>query len=195
MNTSIQPNQSKSFLRKGYKSVPPPIEKSDSLHLHEQVDHNELHDNPSRIICIAVDESDSSQYSFKWALENFICKETDQVFLLHVRPYVSVPTYLSPVPMLEDKETEYELDQCNRNFSHELIRDFAKDLLNENIKCRGFALRGDPREEIVHKVNELNADVLIIGSRGMSTFKRMFIGSVSDYCVHHCHCTVIVPKE
>jgi nucleotide-binding universal stress UspA family protein len=36
--------------------------------------------------------------------------------------------------------------------------------------------------------------MLIIGSRGMGAFKRTFLGSVSDYCVHHCHCPVIIPK-
>jgi nucleotide-binding universal stress UspA family protein len=62
---------------------------------------------------------------------------------------------------------------------------------DKGIKVRGVALRGDPREEIVHKVE----DVLVIGSRGMGAVKRTIIGSVSDYCVHHCHTTVIVPRK
>jgi nucleotide-binding universal stress UspA family protein len=47
----------------------------------------------------------------------------------------------------------------------------------------------------VYKVEDLKADVLVIGSRGMGAMKRVFVGSTSDYCVHHCHTTVIVPRK
>ncbi len=46
---------------------------------------------------------------------------------------------------------------------------------------RGVALRGDPREELVHKVEEVKADVLVIGSRGIGMMKRVFLGSTSDH--------------
>jgi nucleotide-binding universal stress UspA family protein len=41
-------------------------------------------------------------------------------------------------------------------------------------------------------VDDVKADVLIVGSRGMGAFKRLFLGSVSDYLVHHCKCPVII---
>jgi nucleotide-binding universal stress UspA family protein len=47
----------------------------------------------------------------------------------------------------------------------------------------------------VYKVENLKADVLVIGSRGMGAMKRAFVGSVSDYCVNHCHTAVIVPLK
>jgi nucleotide-binding universal stress UspA family protein len=67
--------------------------------------------------------------------------------------------------------------------------------MDKGIKVKGVALRGDPREEIVYKVEDVKADVLVIGSRGMGAMKRVFVGSTSDYCVHHCHTTVIVPRK
>lgn len=33
-------------------------------------------------------------------------------------------------------------------------------------------MRGDAREELVRKVSELDADAVIMGSRGLGTFKR-----------------------
>ncbi|KAL3898987.1 MAG: hypothetical protein SGCHY_002360 [Lobulomycetales sp.] len=95
-----------------------------------------------------------------------------------------------------DVGAEYaKVDEANKQFSHDLIRTFAKPLMDKNIKVKGVALRGDAREEIVYKVDDLKADVLVIGSRGMGAMKRVFIGSTSDYAVHHCHCTVIVPRK
>ncbi len=53
-----------------------------------------------------------------------------------------------------------------------MIRHFAADLIKRKIKCKGIALRGDAREEIVYKVDDIKADVLVIGSRGMGALKR-----------------------
>jgi nucleotide-binding universal stress UspA family protein len=61
------------------------------------------------------------------------------------------------------------------------IEQYAKGLKDKKIKVRGVALKGDPREEIVHKVGEVKADILVIGSRGMGMLKRTFLGSTSDH--------------
>jgi Universal stress protein family len=36
---------------------------------------------------------------------------------------------------------------------------------------------------------------LILGSRGLGPVKHAFVGSVSDYCIHHAHCPVFVVKH
>ena len=36
-------------------------------------------------------------------------------------------------------------------------------------------MRGDPRDEITRKIQELNADVLVVGSRGLGAIKRTFL--------------------
>lgn len=52
----------------------------------------------------------------------------------------------------------------------------------------------DPRDELVRKAHELNAAALVMGSRGLGAFKRAFLGSVSDYIVHHSEVPVIIVK-
>eukprot|EP01104_Vermistella_antarctica_P009922 TRINITY_DN260_c1_g1_i1.p2 TRINITY_DN260_c1_g1~~TRINITY_DN260_c1_g1_i1.p2 ORF type:complete len:141 (+),score=29.26 TRINITY_DN260_c1_g1_i1:51-425(+) len=52
----------------------------------------------------------------------------------------------------------------------------------------------DPREAICETVDAQKIEVLIVGTRGLGTLKRMFLGSVSNYCVQHAHCDVIVAK-
>ena len=34
-------------------------------------------------------------------------------------------------------------------------------------------MRGDARDEIVRKIRELNADIVVLGSRGLGTLKRL----------------------
>lgn len=54
--------------------------------------------------------------------------------------------------------------------------------------------RGSVRDEIVDFTEQVSTDLLILGSHGAGLLKRTFVGSVSDYCIHHCGCPVLVVK-
>ncbi|TPX53215.1 hypothetical protein SeMB42_g00895 [Synchytrium endobioticum] len=94
-------------------------------------------------------------------------------------------------------QTDYltQMEDHNRAASHALLQTYGVRLKKNNIACKAIAMRGDPRDEIARKVSELNADVLVIGSRGLGPVKRTFLGSVSDYLVHHVHCAVLVVRD
>ena len=49
-----------------------------------------------------------------------------------------------------------------------------------------------PGEVICKLAEDESVDLVVIGSRGMGTLRRTFLGSVSDYCVHHNHCSIAV---
>lgn len=56
-------------------------------------------------------------------------------------------------------------------------------------------LVGKPGETVVHEAHEQNADVILCGSRGHGKLRRTFMGSVSDYIVHHSHVPVVVCRH
>lgn len=53
---------------------------------------------------------------------------------------------------------------------------------------------GDPAEEIIRLANIYNADLIVIGSRGLTGMKRIIQGSVSSQVVENAHCSVLVVK-
>jgi nucleotide-binding universal stress UspA family protein len=53
---------------------------------------------------------------------------------------------------------------------------------------------GDPAEEIVRLANIHQADLIVIGSRGLTGVKRILQGSVSSQVVEDAHCSVLVVK-
>ncbi|KAI9142803.1 hypothetical protein BKA69DRAFT_1027172, partial [Paraphysoderma sedebokerense] len=127
------------------------------------------------------DQSEYSAYAVHYALKNVLRKETDLVVLLNVRPQVTVPgtTYMDFTDYLA------EIEAKNREKSHELLHLFGRQLKKEGISVKAIALRGDPRTEIMRKLNELKPDMLILGSRGLGAIKRMFLGS-TRYSMFTC---------
>ena len=53
---------------------------------------------------------------------------------------------------------------------------------------------GPVAEEIVRIGEEGNYDYIVVGTRGMSSFKRMLMGSVAEKVVLHAHCPVVVVR-
>ena len=56
--------------------------------------------------------------------------------------------------------------------------------------------QGSIGADIIKLRKSVNADFIVIGSRGLSKMQRNIIGSVSSYVVRHSHSpVVIVPPE
>ena len=50
-------------------------------------------------------------------------------------------------------------------------------------------------ENIVGLAEELGADLIVIGSRGLGGMKRLLMGSVSESVMRHAHCPVLVVRH
>jgi len=55
-------------------------------------------------------------------------------------------------------------------------------------------LRGDPVDQVVEFAKERRPDLIVVGSRGLGSAGRFFLGSVSDGILHHVQCSVLVVK-
>ncbi|GAN10286.1 universal stress protein A-like protein-like [Mucor ambiguus] len=146
------------------------------------------HKDLKRIVAISIDEG-SAEYVFDWAVNNFINPASDLVVFLNCRQVdAPIAPYINPTNFIE------EFDDKKKIKSHHLLKTYADKLKPFNIAIRAIALLGDPKVEIIRKVTELKADVLLLGSRQLGSIKRALLGSVSDYCGHNCPCTVIIVK-
>jgi len=85
-----------------------------------------------------------------------------------------------------DRATDFEGD----------ARKVLADALNEvssvepDVLIRSSVVEGHPAEVLVRAAR--GADMLVVGSRGHGGFTEAVLGSVSQYCVHHAPCPVLV---
>lgn len=75
----------------------------------------------------------------------------------------------------------------------------AADLLEEalepldDVEVEPYLVRGpDPAAALTRRA--MSADLLVVGSRGRGGFAGLLLGSVSQKCVHHAPCPVVVVR-
>lgn len=141
----------------------------------------------SRIL-VAYDGSELSKKAFDIALE--LAKKDEHIQLgviivSNTRSYASMGSY-----GIYSKEMIKEIHENIKNISSEIKSELAK-IPN---KTRVDVLEGSPGKIIVEFAKKNDFDLIVLGSRGLSNIKELFLGSVSHYVVQRSHCPVFVVK-
>lgn len=53
---------------------------------------------------------------------------------------------------------------------------------------------GHPADQIVRVAEDEKVDLIVMGSRGLSEWNAILLGSVSDGVLHHAHCPVLIVR-
>ena len=73
----------------------------------------------------------------------------------------------------------------------EMLSRTEQELRERKIECRTLLDEGDPAEVLIRLAEECDADLLVIGNRGMH---RRVLGSVPNTVTHRAPCSVYVVK-
>ncbi|XP_068640042.1 universal stress protein A-like protein [Aristolochia californica] len=157
-------------------------------------------DASKKIILVGVDDSAESSYSLEWTLDHVLLpmkgsSETSffKIILLHIKPPASQVVRLAG-PGSGDMITRVESDI---NLMASSVGKMAAEIC-EKKSFKDFEVQmmeGDARELLCKAVDKHKAEMLVVGSHGYGAFKRAVLGSVSDYCAHHAHCSVLIVKK
>jgi nucleotide-binding universal stress UspA family protein len=72
-----------------------------------------------------------------------------------------------------------------------MLFDAIERARDRGLRSQALARQGDPAEVICDLAAELEADLLVIGNKGM---ERRLLGSVPNSVLHHAPCTVVLAK-
>ncbi|HTX32684.1 MAG TPA: universal stress protein [Solirubrobacteraceae bacterium] len=59
------------------------------------------------------------------------------------------------------------------------------------LKAEGHPVQEDPADALLTVADEVGAQLIVVGSKGMHGAKRM-LGSVPNHVSHHAHCNVLI---
>lgn len=79
----------------------------------------------------------------------------------------------------------------------ELVDGVVRELKDRGIGARGEvreALRGHTPRVIVDAAEEFDADIVVMGSRGLTDLSGLIMGSVTHKVLHLSHCPVLVVR-
>ena len=149
-------------------------------------------------ILVAIDNSQMSQQVFDEAV--FLAKATDgNLMLLHVlspldEQYVD-PLFLQPAilyPQLQGNNSKFakDWDKLKQNRLN-WLRWLCEQATQLGVKAEFSQNIGEPSRIICDMAKNWEADLIVIGRRGRRGISELFMGSVSNYVLHHAPCSVL----
>ncbi|PON65680.1 Universal stress protein [Parasponia andersonii] len=149
------------------------------------------------VMVVGIDDSEQSNYALEWTLDHFFApfgsNPPFKLILVHAKPTPSsavglagpgaaevLPFVESDLRRIAGRVVEKAKEFCATKS--------VNDILVE-------VMEGDARNVLCETVERHRASVLVVGSHGYGAIKRAVLGSVSDYCAHHAHCSVMIVKK
>lgn len=150
-------------------------------------------------ILVAIDNSAISRHVFAEALS--LAKAYNaQLMLLHVlsgeqEGGSSLPIFptMGYYPGISDRTLELYRQQWQtlEKQGLELLRSFTAQANTAGVITEFSQTAGSPGRTICEAASGWNANLIVIGRRGLSGLSELFLGSVSNYVLHHAPCSVL----
>jgi nucleotide-binding universal stress UspA family protein len=137
---------------------------------------------------------DGSEHSWK-ALEASIQLAKNLNSKLALLTVYSVTDVATPEPELSANTRRSVITTQNvRDSCEELLEEASLKVRSERIEVEIEVAGGDAVDVIARKSKEGKFDLIVMGARGLSTLKKILVGSVSEGVIKNAPCPVLIVK-
>jgi nucleotide-binding universal stress UspA family protein len=135
-------------------------------------------------IVVGVDGSEGSERALQFALAEARARGSNvkAVSAWHI-PAIAYQTGWVPAPI--DLEAYPKLAQSTLDKSLENASSAAS-----GVQVTTVVSKGQPADVLCEVAKD--ADLLVVGSRGVGGFRGLLLGSVSQQCAHHAPCPIVI---
>jgi nucleotide-binding universal stress UspA family protein len=137
-------------------------------------------------ILFCTDFSQNADFAFDYAIDIAKRRPGSTLHLLHVIPEPEAQfwqTYLYEVDGLDEKARKDMADKIDKTY---------RSSLPEGIELHTTTRIGQPDAEILKMAGEINADLLVIGRQGSSSWGTLLFGNVTENIARHANCAVLI---
>ncbi len=144
--------------------------------------------NSAPRIVAGVDGSPSSRAALRWAVSQArLTGGTVDAVIAWQIPLVLASSGWAPIYLEEGGDFEKDARRTIETVVSEDVD--PADGQRVTIQVR----KGHPAQVLLEAAG--GADLLVVGRRGHGSLAEALLGSVSQHCVHHAHCPVLIMRE
>lgn len=140
-----------------------------------------------RKILVPLDFSEHSKKALQTAiaLAKGVGAEIHLLHVLHYPVQIAVPGQIA-IP--QDLWTEI------RDAAARKLEKAAKTVQEDGVSCETHLSEGPSAHSVVELAEKIDADLIVMGTRGLSGLKHVMLGSVAERTVRLAHCPVMTVK-
>jgi nucleotide-binding universal stress UspA family protein len=135
-------------------------------------------------IVVGVDGSEPSRRALRWAVKQATLSGAE-LDIVTTWEFPATYGWAPPYPQGFDPEAD----------TRKALQDTVEEVLGTSpeVPVRLTVTEGHPAPVLIAEA--AGAELLVVGSRGHGAFMGMVLGSVSEYCVAHAPCPVVVVRH
>jgi nucleotide-binding universal stress UspA family protein len=144
-------------------------------------------------VLLAIDGSTCSDAAIEEVARRPWPKDTE----LKIITAVEIPIMVAAEPWAASADYFEEMELSVRQAAKAVIDAALGKLgkITQTVKLTTEIIQGPPRQVIVDEAERWNADLIVMGSRGLGAWNRLLLGSVSNAVVHHAKCSVEIVRQ
>lgn len=161
-------------------------------------------DRELRQILLVTDGSECSHKALHY-IQHFPLPSSTKLEIMHVLPPTPLPSQaiaqtwplgpemVSPIiPELSEQQLIWQQEE--EEAGRELLARTQADFKALGLQTETIMRRGDAASEIIDYCQKQDVDLIIAGSRGLSSVRGWLLGSVSRKLIHYAGCSVLIVK-
>ncbi|EIE79700.1 hypothetical protein G6F47_009970 [Rhizopus delemar] len=142
----------------------------------------------SRTFMVATDLANYSEYALNWTTDTMM-EDGDELIVLRVVTLEMNNKKRDGLLQLEEKESRKKANEL----MEKIIENSHKS--DKKISVVIEFVIGKVQETIQRTISMYQPSLLIVGTRGLSEIRGMFLGSISKYCLQHSPVPVTVVRS
>lgn len=146
----------------------------------------------TKIIIVAIDFSENAEAAFDVAYD-LARQLRSKLYVLHVQDENTLRTAIRE-ELLDDCANDEELEAAVKKLNEDRLANLLSKADPAQVEIERILRRGDPRSVIVESAAKVNADIVVVGRRGVSLIDRV-VGHVTDSVIRKSPCPVLIVRR
>jgi nucleotide-binding universal stress UspA family protein len=139
-------------------------------------------------IVVGTDGSDTAKEAVRQAVELARSVGGELLLVSAYQPVSRVTVNRETAQMPEDVQWMVSA----REEVTSILTEAAHSAEEAGVSAQTFPRQGDPADAILDVAEERDADLIVVGNKGMTGAKRFLLGSVPNRVSHHAPCSVLI---